>query len=415
MTARRRVLVVAKAPSVGRAKTRLTPPLPPDLAARLSVAMLLDTVDACLGEADEVGLLCPRPGDVDALRALVGGRVTVHVQRGRGLEVALREEMRRGTGDGTLAIVSSDIPGPPAGELRRAFGAIDAGADVVLGPTLDGGYWLIAMGAYHEAPFSRIPWSTPACAAVTLERSSAAGLAVGTVAEWIDLDTLVDLSLAIHAPPGPIGPRTAAALADVAAVVDVPRPPGARLIDSELVVASPWRSLLRDRLHHEGDGTRDYLYLAVPRAVFVVAVTHDGDVLLVRQYRHPVRDWTLEVPAGSVDGGESPLSAARRELHEEVGGRGGTWRHLSTFFSSSAHVSLRSDAFLATGVEVGPARPDHEEDIEVVRLPVAEALERARAGRMVEGQTALCLLLAAGHLGPRGGGGPHEGRRATSS
>lgn len=402
MTVPRRVLVVAKTPAAGRAKTRLTPPVPPDLAARLSTATLLDTVDACLEEAHEVGLLCPEQGDVEALRKLVGARVSVHVQGGCGLGAALREEMRYGTRDGALAIVSSDVPGLPAGELGRAFAAVHAGADLVLGPALDGGYWLIAMSAFHEAPFSDIPWSTPACAAVTLQRSADAGLLAERVAEWLDLDTLVDLSTAVHTPPGPIGPRTAQALSDIAAVVDIPRPPGVRLIDSELVVASPWRSLLRDRLDHDDMGVCEYLYLAAPRAVFVVAVTLGGDILLVRQYRHPVRDWTLEVPAGSVNDGESPLAAAQRELSEEVGGHGGSWRHLSTFFSSSAHLSLRSDAFLATGVEVGTARPDDEEEIEVVRLPAAEALERARRGQMVEGQTALCLLLAAGHLGAGG-------------
>jgi rSAM/selenodomain-associated transferase 1 len=401
MRARRRVLVVAKPPCAGRTKTRLTPPVPPDLSARLSTAMLLDTVDACREEADEVGLLCPAPEDVEALRRVVGGGVSVHVQRGHGLGAALREEMRHGTGDGALAIVSSDVPGLPADQVRRAFTLVEADADVVLGPSLDGGYWLIAMSGYHEAPFLRIPWSTPACAAVTLQRSSDAGLRVERVAEWLDLDTLVDLSLAIHAPPGLIGRRTREALSDIAAVVDIPRPPGPRLVDSELVVASPWRSLLRDRLRSEGGGAREYLYLAAPRAVFVVAVTHDGDVLLVRQYRHPVRDWTLEVPAGSVDDGESPLAAARRELSEETGGRAGSWRHLGTFFSSSAHLSLRSDAFLATGVEVGAARPDGDEEIELVRLPAVEALARARQGQMVEGQTALCLLLAAEHLGTR--------------
>jgi len=171
-----------------------------------------------------------------------------------------------------------------------------------------------------------------------------------------------------------------------------------RLVSGELVATSPWRSVLRDRLHLEDAGPREYVYITAPRAVFTVAVTVDGDILMVRQYRHPVRDWTLEVPAGSVDDGEHPLAAARRELVEEVGGTGGTWRHLTTFFSSSAHLSLRSDAFLATGVEVGAPRPDADEDLTVVRLPVTEALDRARRGLMVEGQTALCLLLAAVHL-----------------
>jgi ADP-ribose pyrophosphatase len=118
----------------------------------------------------------------------------------------------------------------------------------------------------------------------------------------------------------------------------------------------------------------------------------------VRQYRHPVRDWTLEVPAGSVGDGELPLEAARRELAEETGGRARSWRHLSTFYSSSAHVSLRSDAFLATGVTLAEPSPDEGEELQLVRTPVAQALAQARAGGFAEGQTALCILLAARYL-----------------
>ncbi len=390
---------MTKAPAAGRSKTRLVPPLAPDDAARLAEAMLLDTLEACAAEADEVGLLCPDSDQAAALRALVGDGTAIHVQRGRGLGDALREEMLTATPDAPLALVSSDIPGPPPGEIARAFGALRDGADLALGPSLDGGYWLIAMRRFHEAPFVGIPWSTPACAAVTLGRCEAAGLRAAVVREWLDIDTLVDLSLAVHAPPGPAGPRTAAVLTRLAASVEVPAPPALRLISSELIAASPYRSVLRDRLAAaRGDARRDYLYVAAPRAVFVVPVTAGGDVLLVRQYRHPVRDWTIEVPAGSVAAGEAPLDAARRELAEEVGGRGGTWTHLASFFSSSAHLDLRSDAFLATGVEVGGAAPGEDEEIAIVRMPAAEAIASARAGRMVEGQTALCLLLAASRM-----------------
>lgn len=400
MSPPRRALIVAKAPAAGRSKTRLMPPLSPREAAELAGAMLLDTVAGCRTEADEVALLCPDAGQAEALRSVVGRDIRIHIQQGRGLGAALRAEVLRGTRDGPVALVSSDIPGLPAGEVGRAFDALGAGADVVLGPSVDGGYWLIAMAAFHEAPFTNIPWSTPACAGVTLQRSQAAGLRTELVREWLDIDTLVDLAVAIHAPPGPIGDRTADVLARLATTIEVPVPPPVRLTASELIAPSPWRSVFRDRLAHDDGGEpREYLYVTAPRAVFTVAVTGDGEILLVRQYRHPVRDWTLEVPAGSVHDGEAPLDAARREVAEEVGGRGGRWRHLASFFSSSAHLGMRSDAFLATGLARGESQPDDDEDIVVVRMPVAEAIRRARAGLMVEGQTALCLLLAAPYLG----------------
>ena len=77
-----------------------------------------------------------------------------------------------------MAIISSDIPGLPAGSLASALEALDGGADVVLGPAMDGGYWLVAMRESHAAPFRDIPWSTPAVWAVTLRRCREAGLRV---------------------------------------------------------------------------------------------------------------------------------------------------------------------------------------------------------------------------------------------
>lgn len=360
--------------------------------------MLLDTLADCREEADLVGVLCPDRAEAAALTEVIGQKVEVHVQTGRGLGAALREQMRAGTGTGPLALVSSDIPGLPRGSLAQAFDYLRDGSDLVLGPGFDGGYWMIAMDRFHEEPFRGIPWSTPACASVTLERARSAGLRTAQVATWLDIDTSVDLSLAVHAPPGPLGRRSARVLAGIADAVEVPPPPAARLVAGTLVEATPWRSAVRDRLDTGTGGQDDYLYLATPRAVFVVAVTRGGEVLLVRQYRHPVRDWTLEVPAGSVDDGESARAAAQRELAEETGAHGGSWRHLGTFFSSSAHLSLRSDAFLATDVEEGDPHPEPGEEVVVVRLAVSEALARARRGEMTEGQTALSLLLAAPHL-----------------
>jgi rSAM/selenodomain-associated transferase 1 len=380
----------------GRAKTRLVPPLTPAQAADLQGAMLLDTLDACRAEAEHVAILHSDAGEAVELSGLAPG-VPLVLQSGRGLEEALGRTLEQHVADGPVAIVSSDIPAVPEGSLDRAFALLDDDSDVVLGPALDGGYWLVAMREFHEQPLQEIPWSTPAVLAVTLERCRAAGLRAALLEPWRDLDTVVDLAFIRRQ----VDPLRAQRTAAVLRTLELPDPPRLALAESELLAGSPWRAILNDRLRGDDGRETAYSYLAVPRAVFVVAVTDEDELLLVRQYRHPVRDWTIEVPAGSVQDGETPLEAARRELAEEAGGTAREWRHLTTFFSSSAHISLRSDAFLATGVEVGVATPDEEEDVELVRLPLSEALARAQAGRFAEGQTALAILLAAPHLNGR--------------
>lgn len=386
------VLVVAKAPATGRSKTRLVPPLTPEQAAGLHEALLLDTIESCRGETDDVRLLCATRDDAEALGELAPGLPRV-VQEGEGLEDALRLGIARHVSEGPTAIVSSDVPGLPGGSLEAAFAALWDGADVVLGPASDGGYWLVAMREAHDEPFRDIPWSTPAVLAVTRERCEAAGLRLAELAAWRDIDTPVDLEHVLRHGDRARGPRTFAFLQSLDGALAAP--PDVVLAGSELLAGSPWRSIVRDRLVVGGRETV-YEYLAVPRAVFVAAVTRDDELLLVRQYRHPVRDWTLEVPAGAAREGEASLDAAMRELREETGGVAGEWRHLSTFYSSSAHLSLRSDAWLARGVEVvGESAGDEWEDVTLVRLPLADAVARARAGGFVEGQTALTILLAA--------------------
>lgn len=387
-------MIVAKAPRPGQAKTRLTPPLTPEQAADVQRALLLDTLDACRLEEPGTALLYAREEDLGPLRVLAGDDVPLVRQEGRGLADALRLGMARHLPHGPTAIVSSDVPGIPAGSLTRAFAALEDGADLVLGPARDGGYWLIAMAALHPQAFEDIPWSTPAVSAVTIERCRAAGLRVESLELWRDVDTAIDLGFLARAPDNLPAPRTQALLAKLA----VPDAPTFQLRASALLAGSPWRAVIADELEADDGRRTAYTYLATPRAVFVVAVTPADEVVLVRQYHHPVRDWTLEVPAGSVEDGESALDAARRELAEEAGATAGAWRHLSTFYSSSAHLSLRSDAFLATDVVLGEPHPDAEEELSTVRIPVAQALEQARAGLFREGQTALALLLAAPYL-----------------
>lgn len=190
-----RALVVAKAPVPGQVKTRLAPLLGPHGAAMLARAMLLDVLDGCRAEVDEVGVLHARADERSSLAALLGDGGLVVLQEGTGLEAALLTGMRRTLAEReTALLVSADVPGIPAGSLRRAIAALDAGSDVVLGPGDDGGYWLVAMREPHAAPFARIPWSTADVLTVTLERCREARLEVALVERWRDIDTPADLA-----------------------------------------------------------------------------------------------------------------------------------------------------------------------------------------------------------------------------
>ncbi len=112
---------------------------------------------------------------------------------------------------------------------------------------------------------------------------------------------------------------------------------------------------------------------------------------LVRQLREAARKELLELPAGTLEEGETPLEAARRELAEEAGLTGGEWREAAVFYTTPGFCRERITLFVAEGVERGEPRPDAGERFELVRWPVAEIGERL--GEIEDGKTLAGLLL----------------------
>lgn len=142
-------------------------------------------------------------------------------------------------------------------------------------------------------------------------------------------------------------------------------------------------------------------------AVAVVAVTTDRHVVLLRQYRQPVREYLLEVPAGKLDVvGEDPMDAGLRELAEEAHHTASELLPLTVFVNSAGWSTERTHVYLAIGAT--PTRPPEgfvaqaeEADMEVVAVPFEEAVDMARRGDLPDVKTALGLLLADAYLAQR--------------
>jgi ADP-ribose pyrophosphatase len=135
-----------------------------------------------------------------------------------------------------------------------------------------------------------------------------------------------------------------------------------------------------------------------PGSCVVVAVTADGDVLLVRQRRDPVEEDLLEVPAGTRDRpGEDARTCAARELLEETGHRAVGIEPLGRVYASPGFLDEAFELFLARAEPSG----DPEEDLEVVRLPLDEAVEAVADGRIADAKSAVGILLAERRLSGR--------------
>jgi len=208
-----RVLVImAKAPRPGTVKTRLVPSLSPEAVTALYCCLLVDTLALARSLGDvEVAIMCP-DSDVNELAQLAGNQASVVAQKGDGLAAGLisvfahfAEHHHRST-----IAFNSDSPHLPRSVLEGAFETL-ATHDVVVGPTHDGGYYLVGAKASQPALFSHAGMSTSSALDRLLSRARALGLSVGFADPFFDVDVPDDLTrLAAELRMAPArAPRTA--------------------------------------------------------------------------------------------------------------------------------------------------------------------------------------------------------------
>ena len=149
----------------------------------------------------------------------------------------------------------------------------------------------------------------------------------------------------------------------------------------------------------EGELTYQREVVHHPGSAVIVPVHDDGTVVFVRQYRHPAVRYLLELPAGTLADGERPDSGAARELEEELGLVAERLDKLTEFFVSPGFLEEKMWVYLATGLSEGKAQPDEDEVLEVVRLPIGDALEMITSGEIQDAKTIIGLILAAPRVG----------------
>ncbi len=146
----------------------------------------------------------------------------------------------------------------------------------------------------------------------------------------------------------------------------------------------------RVRLPNGRESSREYL--VHPGAAVIIPLFDNGDVLLERQHRYPLHRDFIELPAGKLGVGEAELDCARRELQEETGYTAEEWHYLATFYPCIGYSDERLVFYVARGLKHVGDDPDHDEFLELLRLPMTEALEMIRDGRICEAKTVMGLL-----------------------
>lgn len=137
--------------------------------------------------------------------------------------------------------------------------------------------------------------------------------------------------------------------------------------------------VVRDMIHHPGSAV-------------ILPVFPDGRILMIRQYRLAARAAIWELPAGTLDKGETPLRAARRELAEETGFQSARWRKLAAFYPSPGLLAERMHLYLAQEIHPGTAHPEGDERISVHSFSLTALLHMVRAGKIIDAKSLVGLL-----------------------
>jgi rSAM/selenodomain-associated transferase 1 len=201
------LVVFAKAPIPGQVKTRLCPPLTPDEAATVHGSFVLDTLERTKAAVSKFHLPVDRylacaPSSALAFFRIMEERQAVRLldQEGDDLGARMDEVFHTlfSRGYGRVIIAGTDVPSLPLETYHQAVQLLDR-YDAILGPALDGGYYLIGLKKVAPPLFRDIPWSTDRVLALTNEKAAMLGLSVGVLPEWRDVDTIDDLNILIEA------------------------------------------------------------------------------------------------------------------------------------------------------------------------------------------------------------------------
>lgn len=163
-------------------------------------------------------------------------------------------------------------------------------------------------------------------------------------------------------------------------------------VDSELVYAGGFLQVHKDKARLPDGSVHFREYVKHPGAVAILALLDNGNLIMERQYRYaPGREF-IEIPAGKIDAGEDILLTAQRELLEETGYEAREWQHLTTAWPCIGMSNERLEYFVARGLSYKGHQLDEGEFLEVFELPLAEALDWIRAGKISDSKTIVGLF-----------------------
>ena len=173
-----------------------------------------------------------------------------------------------------------------------------------------------------------------------------------------------------------------------------------KTINSENVFSGKLLNVFNDGIELPDGNKASREYIKHVGAVCVVALTDDNKVIVERQYRYPMHEITLEIPAGKLDSkDEDPLEAAKRELREETGALADRMTYLGKFYPTPAYSDEVIHMYLAEGLSFGDQSLDDDEFLTIDLVPISELADRILQGDIPDGKTQAAILAVCRKLG----------------
>ncbi len=170
------------------------------------------------------------------------------------------------------------------------------------------------------------------------------------------------------------------------------------LIKSETLMQGRAFKIRRDHLKTPDGRETKFEIIEHGGSVIIVPIDTDGKMLFVRQYRHATGMDLLELPAGTRDGDEPFEDCAAREIREETGMEAGKLQKIGDFYLAPGYSTEFMVVYLATDLQHNPLEADDDEFLEVEKIPVAEAIQRAERGEIPDAKSLAALLLVRSYL-----------------
>jgi ADP-ribose pyrophosphatase len=166
------------------------------------------------------------------------------------------------------------------------------------------------------------------------------------------------------------------------------------LLKSEVLMRGRAFAIRRDHLKTPDGRETKLEIIEHGGSVVIIPVDENGNILLVRQYRHATGKDLLELPAGTLDGDEAPEACAAREIREETGMAAGSLEKLGEFYLAPGYSDEFMVVYLATELSEGPLDADEDEFLSVERVPIAKAIQMAERGEIPDAKSLAALFLA---------------------